>query len=515
MAAVDVSHAAVCGVAPRQIGCTRGVPRMRTLACAVACALAGGAALAQPQSPARQAGDEARGTGAPALPVLRPDERRTPRPLTLDLGGRSLQLGGSYEASIEGRFDFDLDGTRQRHRDVQEHELKLQARLDLGGRVTAFAQAVALADRRLARRDGSVQTRQWWERGQAWLMAEGLAGQPLSVQVGRVALLERRAWWWDEDLDAVRMVYAPAGWRLETGLARELGRTSTARPGLDPQQRGITRWYGQGAWTWAPRQRAELFWLRANDRSGIAAPGTAVADGDEDPVDARLGWLGLRASGEWPLAGGHRATYRVDLARVQGRQTGTAFTRDAQGVQVAGSSLTRRVRGTAIDLGAQWLMPGWMRPALSLALAQGSGGPVTDTLDPNFRQTGLQENKSRVSGVKRMRFYGELLDPELSNLRIASAGLGLRLLDNSSIELLWHHYRQLHASPQLAGSRLSVAPTGLSREIGQAVDLFIALREWERVEWTLTLSRFMPGAAFAPATRDPATAVELGLNLQF
>jgi hypothetical protein len=73
-----------------------------------------------------------------------------------------------------------------------------------------------------------------------------------------------------------------------------------------------------------------------------------------------------------------------------------------------------------------------LRPSLTLAYARGSGGEDSATRDANFRQTGLHENKARLAGVKRLRRYGELLQPDLSNLAITTLGSGIRWLGNSS-----------------------------------------------------------------------------------
>ena len=127
----------------------------------------------------------------------------------------------------------------------------------------------------------------------------------------------------------------------------------------------------------------------------------------------------------------------------------------------------------------------------------------------------MQENKSRIGGVKRWRFYGELLDPELSNLQIGSAGVGLRVFGNNSAELVMHRYRQNVASTRLAGSRLAEDPLGQSRDIGHEFDLLFAMREWRHLELTLKLGRFTPGDAFASDRRDPAHSVEVGATLDF
>lgn len=458
---------------------------------------------------------DAQALARPAASSQRPDERRTSNPLTVYMFGRPIELGVSYESSFEQRRDFDINATEQRDRDVLDHELKLDARMRLNDSTTLFAQVVGLADRRKARRNGSVQSTRSAERGQLWWLTERLGGQPLAVQAGRLPLIERRSWWWDDDLDAMRLIYTPGPWRVETGLARELAGVSTATRGVDPTLKGITRWFGNTSLRWAPRHAVEAFWLLANDSSGAPEPGARFVDGREDSSDARLRWLGLRASGETRFASNHRWTYRADAAMLRGREARTSFDTAPDESLSARSTRMRRVGGHAWDVGTQWVLPGDWRPTFSLGLAQGSGGERSASRDRNFRQTGLQENKGRVAGVKRVRYYGALLDPELSNLRITSAGMGVRLLENSSIELLAHQYRQRQASTRLAGSRLSEDPLGVNPSIGREVDLYVAVREWRNVELTLSLSRFQPGAAFADDRRKAAHAVELGVALNF
>jgi alginate production protein len=402
-------------------------------------------------------------TATSAVPVRRPDERRSDQPLTIGLFGKSVGLGLSYELTQERRLDFDLDRTDQRGRDVREHELKLDARWRTGESATWFVQAVGLAERRQAIRDGAVTHESAWERGQTWLLLESPGGLPLTLQAGRIALIERRSWWWDDDLDAMRLGYVspgPTAWRIDTGIARELLKVASADPGIAPEQKGVTRWFGHAQLPYAADHSAEAFWLMTRDRSGVPAAGTVLDEGMEDGTDGRLRWFGLRARGDARVSAGHRLYYRADVALLRGEETRTPFDETAAGALQAGLSSTRRVRAHAWDLGVQWRLPGNARPTLSLALARGSGGMEGAAEDRDFRQTGLQENKGRIAGVKRIRFYGELLDPELSNLSVASIGFGLRGLSNSSAELLLHHYRQGVASVRLAGSRLSQQPQG-------------------------------------------------------
>ena len=94
----------------------------------------------------------------------------------------------------------------------------------------------------------------------------------------------------------------------------------------------------------------------------------------------------------------------------------------------------------------------------------------------------LQDNNVHFGGVDRFRLYGELLDPELSNLHIVTVALGLRILSKSSIEFLYHHYRQVRRADFLRDHDFKRDPNGLSRRIGDEWDLVIGIEEWEHVE---------------------------------
>jgi alginate production protein len=444
--------------------------------------------------------------------AYRPDERRRDKPFTVNLFGLPVELSAGYEVTHEWRRNFDLDSTEEQGRNVLDHELKLEARTRPSESVTLFAQVKGLANRRKDLDDGSTRLEKSLERGQTWVLIDDVAGLPMSLQVGRVALIERRSWWWDEDLDAVRLNFSDDKWRLDTGLARELARKSSAQSEIDPAEKNITRWFGNGSYRWAKRHAVDAFWLVANDSSGAPSRGTLFAPDTEDETDAKLRWYGLRAIGEERYESGHRLGYRFDTAWVSGKEVQTPFTERDDGQLIAEGSVERRISGHAWDIGAFWRLP--VDLTLSVGLASGSGGTSGNT-DKNFRQTGLQENKGRVTGVKRLRYYGELLDPQLTNLRIETIGIGQRFLDNSSIELLHHRYRQQVASSQFVGSRLAEDPEGTNRNLGRGIDILIAIRESRRAEFTLLLSRFSPGAAFAADRRDAAHAIELGAAFNF
>ena len=446
---------------------------------------------------------------------LRIDDRRPDNPFTVDLLGRPVEFTGSWEYSDERRRNFDLQRSRERDRRVREHELKLEARVRPTPDTEVFVEAVGLHETRhtqgsRAQRNGSH------ERGQSWLRIDRLGGSNWSVQIGRVALIDRRAWWWDDDLDAVRLIGSGDGWRLDTGVAHQVAKVSSDERRVPPEARGVTRWFGQATWELARRHRLDGFWLIERDNSRRPISGSRAAGSDAiDPSDFRGHWIGARSSGEWRPESGPRIGYWADVAWVHGREALTSYAEGDDGRFTAGATRNRRVRGHAYDVGTTVIFPIRLRPSVTLGHARGSGGARNSSRDSNFRQTGLQENKARLAGVKRVQTYGELLQPELSNLGISTLAAGVRLTDDTSLELIAHRYRQPVASSTLPGSRLSVDPQGHSADIGREIDLVLSVRESRRLEFTLKWSHFKPGAAFAPDQRDPARALELGMALNF
>lgn len=476
------------------------------------------ALLAWPAASAAQDAPVPAPAPAAEAPERRIDDRRPAEPRQLLLGTTVVKLSGSWEASSESRRNFDLQGSRARDRRVREHEVKLEAQAELLPGLSARMQAVLLHETRHTQGTAGAQKTHALERGEMWLQWDRIQGTPWSLQLGRVPLVERRSLWWDDDVDALRLRYVQGPWRLDTGLTRTMLRVSSAETGIRPDERDVWRQWGEAAWRLAPRHLLEARWLWVADRSGTPAVGSVwPGNTAPDTSDMQGGWAGLRASGEWRVAqaGTDRLGYWAEAVWLRGREQRTAFTTAASGAATAGASASRALRGQAVDLGLSWTLSLPLRPTLTLAHARGSGGPDDDTQDRNFRQTGLHENKVRLAGVKRLRRYGELLQPELSNLVVTTLGAGLRLLDNSSLELAWHRYRQAVPATRLADARLSAQPEGLQAPLGRELDLLLAVREWPWLELTLRWSRFEPSVAYAPNRRDTAHALELGAALNF
>ena len=115
-------------------------------------------------------------------------------------------------------------------------------------------------------------------------------------------------------------------------------------------------------------------------------------------------FYGLHLSGEMI----HSLKYWLELAHVRGR------------------SKSNKIRGIGFDLGSTYKLDLPLRPSITLGCAFGSGDDdPLDNENNNFRQTGLQDNSAKFNGVTHLKYYGEMFDPELSNLVILTAGFGL------------------------------------------------------------------------------------------
>jgi alginate production protein len=276
-------------------------------------------------------------------------------------------------------------------------------------------------------------------------------------------------------MDGVRLSYAFANAEVMVAASRK-NTIEILRGGEDDKADYYQLWLNH-----APGEDALLsaYAIVRHDREGRR----------EDPV-----FYGLH--GERPLAGG--MAYWLQLAHA------------------AGTGAEGRISASGLDAGLTWEFdrPAFT-PSLVLAYAYGSGdGDPRDGVDRNFRQTGLQDNESKLSGLVSVEYYGVLLQPELSNLHIVTAGMGIRPKDNLSLELLYHRYRQDKVSAAIRDAEVAMSPNGLSDDLGWEIDLVGGYKN-KQIKAELAIGYFQPGAAFAGGVADPALFTEFTIEYEF
>ncbi len=431
----------------------------------------------------------------------REDKRRPLEPWSVQVAGRPLTVGGEYEielAYLRRRIVGDAEPGRS-DRFFLEQGVELEAFYSFGRPLSLFAQIRVAMEEDLLSDTFEEVSDAYVERGEMWLYSEDIAGTGLHFDVGRLDFEDERRWWWDDELDAVRLAWETDTFEIVLALARELAPDRSDQSFIDPENDDVLRVVGEAGWDWRPGHALELFLLHQDDRSSRERVGEVTSFEREDDSDARLTWLGARAIGIFDLRARGLLGYWLDTALVRGEERFAEFedvTRQRVEVEAVGH---RDVTGWAVDAGLTWILPLAHEPRLFAGYAIGSGDRDPDAgsgTDRSFRQTGIEANEAGFGGFERFPHYGVLLDPELSNLGVVTVGAGISLFRSSSLDLVYHAYRLVEPSTSLPDSRLEADLTGRDRDLGDGVDLVLALEEWERLEFTVIASAFRAGRAF-------------------
>jgi hypothetical protein len=444
----------------------------------------------------------------------RQDERRPEDQFQMLLFDRPLTIGGKYELSPEHRANYDLedDGDRDLTRVNQEFNLELLYVYSPSMAAFIETQVVYTRD---DRGDGEDDSEFDIRRGQSWIHYTFWPEAGLSLQIGRQNLQEKRSWWWDADLDTVRLHFDRGAVHAELGLAEEVFPVSIDDE-IPAEFEDVTRVFGRWHWEWASRQQLEFFWLSERDRSDAFQENVVVPEDLVDEIDAELDWFGARALGKWKTKPIGTLYYWADIASVRGNEHLTSFTDAGDGSIAVDGTHRIDVHGWAVDAGLTLRTKGPQRLSFTAGYAVGSGNdqPDNDT-DRAFRQTGLNLNKGKFQGVARFRYYGELFRPELSNLSVITFAMGRRFFSASSIDLIYHNYRQVHAQPFMRSARIKAPLSGEDSDVGDEIDLVIGVEEWRHWELTLMGSIFLSGDAYGPSSGEKAYRADLQLKYIF
>ncbi len=465
-------------------------------------------------------GEESEESEAPDL-LERLTERNDKRieldPYRIGLAGRLLSIGGQYELGYERihsggrRPDLEL-----RRGSELAQELELEAFYRFDSHQSVFAQGrLVMVDERYGESDADELIK-YAERGEMWYRYEAIAGSEWVFDIGRIDYQDPRHWWWDDELDSVRMTYEGAGLVFSAALAKELGGVRSNLNVLAADEKGVVRGLAAVSWTWADNQSAQLFLLHQNDDSTRLQPDDFARPDQEDPSDANLTWFGGLVTGVFELPSPGLLGYWLNGGWVKGTEHLTVFEDEHDEGLRAEAVRRRKVNGWAMDAGLSW-MPDWSwEPRFFAGYAYGSGDSDPESKhDRAFRQTGLESNDAGFGGVEEFPNYGILINPELSNLGIATVGVGGALFRASSLDLVYHHYRLADPAEILRDANIEVELTGNDRDFGQALDLVLALEEWKQIELLLTVSAFRAGRAFGRDHGEMSYGGFAGLRITF
>ena len=99
------------------------------------------------------------------------------------------------------------------------------------------------------------------------------------------------------------------------------------------------------------------------------------------------------------------------------------------------------------------------------------------------------------AGIRDFGFYGEALDPELSNLAIPTVAAGLHPSAHTSVEFVYHYYKRLEGKSPVQLS-LNAEPIEGERTLDQEVDIIFGMDIGSHLNLKFAAGVFMPGHAF-------------------
>lgn len=397
-------------------------------------------------------------------PLLRQkEEERVPGRFQLT---EDLTLGAQLELNADLEDERDLNEQRLGDRTTTE----LTAKAELVWTPSADFLGVLSARETITWEDDADDG--YW-RGDSFTLKEAygrwqnIGGRPLEVQVGRTYFDDEREWLYHRSLDGVVVRWDEPGWLLELAANTVLSDGNE----FDQETTNVSAY------------------LSNNDDDRHAAVFAFHRDHD---VDERFTIVGGRLYGKWiPSTKGW-----LDAALERGVLAGE----DA--------------RGHAFDAGLTWI-PKFASPfnaTVRYAYGSGDDSPGDGATD-TFRQSGFHNNNDKWGGVTPFHYYGEVVDPELANLGIFSLGLGTRLPNRTSLDLVLHHFELDHAGAGLFRSRIKHPTDGVHPEIGRELDLIFGWRGHPNWQVEVVLGAFDPGAAFGDA--DPSYLGALQLRFKF
>ena len=374
----------------------------------------------------------------------------------------AAEFGGHFELDLESEHNFDLDHDESDTLTLLAPELQLELSLNPLEDVNVYLQT-ELKRKFELKEEGKDKDRDWsLELEEVWVEFPVLDSGVI-LRLGRQDFEDDREWLYDQELDGLRLFYMTDKLAVELAAVRHL---AFRMEFLDE------------------RGESELDLYEAivshSPFIGLELSAYAIKQNGRNDNLANPWWVGLRSRGKVEKYLQHWG----ELAFVRGDDDGDSL------------------NGYAFDVGFTLIGEGDYQPNATFALARGNEG---------YRQTGYQDNDDRFAGVTSFRYYGEVLDPELSNLQIVTLGAGFRPSRKSSIDLVWHYYTQAERSDEMRDIALP-DPDGSSRQLGQEIDLIIGYREIKGLKLELIMGWYLPGNAYS---ENDDTAFFLGSEARF
>ena len=317
-----------------------------------------------------------------------------------------------------------------------------------------------------------------------WVFAGDVFGSGADLDFGRLDFEDDRLWWWDTELDAVRLEWDGGPGDALAQCSQRGGSSAPCDPiraNCPPKKRIICACSPSCRGSWRRITASSCSYSTTTIAPTAPPPWrqTCARAGSTNPTRTCSGWGRARSVRSNRHRNGSSATGPT-AARPRARAIVEHGEPEA-GLRPVEAVIRHDVSGWAFDLGLTAVAPAAFEPRATIGYAIGSGDEGDGKRDRSYRQSGLHANETGLGGVRRFTYYGRLLDPELSNLAIATAGAGLAVLGQLArprLPLLPPDPSRRVAARRSNSKRRSTVATATS---ATALDLVLAIEEGEPV----------------------------------
>ena len=365
-----------------------------------------------------------------------------------------LSLGAKANIELQAEDNFDLDRTESDTLLVLNPKFSLAAMYVPAGKVEIFGEVRVEHLNPLQDTADDEDVDSTLEFREGYILIEDFLGDGLSLQLGRQRIKDSREWFFDERLDAARVKYEKDDWSLEISASSML---------LDPDgiEDEINNYVIRSRHQYSKDGRVTFYGIARQDHS----------PDDRDPV-----YLGI----SWKDRPHKRHKFWFD------------------GAYLFGKDGDHNLSSGGFDVGWTHRIKHDLRPTITFAFAYGSGDSDPDRgTDHAFQQTDLQDNNAKFWGITKFKYYGEVFDPELSNMMIFTTGLGLVPSEKTiSADLVYHYYRLIELTDELRDAGVEEDLNGDHRDLGHEIDLIIGVRPENNINASISTGVFFPGRAY-------------------
>lgn len=368
---------------------------------------------------------------------------------------RNITFGGRITARVLDTREMDLDDTQEDDLTESNVSARLFGRWQPSPWFETYVE-VRGSNREALRADPSSPfeggDRTEFQSGPTYVFYRPPTLSNVAAQIGRVDVEEDREWFYDDNLDGLRLFFANDHVHSEFGVYR----TS-----IDPKED-------------VDDEKYVVLALESRTFDAVAPAFYYIDRRDRRDTRNLRHWIGARL----PIDTRHVEVW-------------------GDGVIAQGQYRDKRLRTWAADAGLLLKWQGPFRGSVYGGYAAGSGDRDRgDQTDREYRDTGLADNTGVMDGLKSFAYYGELTDPELMNLRVWTAGAGFYATSWMSVDVVLHGYRQMHLRDRFR-SEIPLRPEGVDKDLGRELDVFVGIRGPLPVDMELGYARFEPGLAFA------------------